>query len=665
MLSNPTYNLNRVPDYLKRDVHALAATADRSDMTASYRSAGMPVHNTHRRGLSLDGGIVGRRSYVAPDMLARSELLVYQHMLLQQQGDASLQRPSTPTQQASSVPLPLTPATTPFRKSTDFLQHRENIPPSPTRRQRPRGATIASGSMERAKSLQGVAGSIVAPVKARIFPAQNPSFFDGLDVFASHVQPVDDDVFSSFTFHSVGDHAEYAESLQSTTSPITSSFMSLPEIANISTNQGKSKPGNVPILPAVALMPTLPHTANSSPCSSPTKTAFSPRAMSIADLNLDATIDASIEETGITNEDIASFIEGPDPEDKKWVCTYNGCNKRFGRKENIKSHIQTHLGDRQFKCNHCQKCFVRGHDLKRHAKIHTGIKPYPCECGNSFARQDALTRHKQRGMCSGAFKGVVRKVVKRGRPRKPRPDMEERQDKATKTRELASEKSYAGSVTDSTYTSLASPPSESFESSSAQTATPPADLEFFNDESFGLPPDVFTFTPPASPGYSTGNVPSPSRSCCSSTPTLESNFLCLSPTKRPLEDIPEEIPDLPTLALTSPTTAKPKGGSPIPFLLPSSSDSTFMNPSSQEFDDVFTSQDTLSTLDPSQTHGLDLSSATKSSPHNDTLDYDTDLYLSQFTRENSDLNSQLFSGTFSQYSEDMFCNFSSEVENSI
>ncbi|KAI8631445.1 hypothetical protein F5Y19DRAFT_396436 [Xylariaceae sp. FL1651] len=153
-------------------------------------------------------------------------------------------------------------------------------------------------------------------------------------------------------------------------------------------------------------------------------------AASIASIDIEKTKTT----TGITTEDIQQYIQGPDPRDNKWVCTFEDCNKKFGRKENIKSHVQTHLNDRQYKCPVCQKCFVRQHDLKRHAKIHTGIKPYPCECGNSFARHDALTRHRQRGMCIGAFDGIVKKIVKRGRPRKPRPDNDERRDKATRTR---------------------------------------------------------------------------------------------------------------------------------------------------------------------------------------------------------------------------------------
>ncbi|KAK3292978.1 uncharacterized protein B0H64DRAFT_363255 [Chaetomium fimeti] len=153
-------------------------------------------------------------------------------------------------------------------------------------------------------------------------------------------------------------------------------------------------------------------------------------AASIADINIEETKT----ETGVSIDDIAAYIQGPDPSDGKWRCLYEGCNKPFGRKENIKSHVQTHLNDRQYQCPTCKKCFVRQHDLKRHAKIHTGIKPYPCECGNSFARHDALTRHRQRGMCIGAFDGVVRKVVKRGRPKKIRPEMDERRDKAERTR---------------------------------------------------------------------------------------------------------------------------------------------------------------------------------------------------------------------------------------
>lgn len=170
------------------------------------------------------------------------------------------------------------------------------------------------------------------------------------------------------------------------------------------------------------------------------------RDMSLAELSLDATI----EDTGVSAEEVQQHISQPDPVSGKWTCLYedNGkhCGKVFGRKENVRAHVQTHLGDRQYRCIHCGKQFVRQHDLKRHSKTHSGIKPYPCDCGNSFARHDALTRHRQRGICSGGFEGIVKKPAKRGRPRKQRPDDDERIDKAARTRKRVAAKEYASSV---------------------------------------------------------------------------------------------------------------------------------------------------------------------------------------------------------------------------
>ena len=261
---------------------------------------------------------------------------------------------------------------------------------------------------------------------------------------------------------------------------------------------------------------------------SPSRPTLSPRRMSISDLNLEPGALASIEETNVSLDDIAQFIEGPMAGDNKWVCRYEGCDKKFGRKENIKSHIQTHLGDRQFRCDHCNKCFVRGHDLKRHAKIHTGSKPYPCLCGNSFARHDALTRHRQRGMCIGAFDGIVKKEVKRGRPRKHRPEMEDRLDKAHRTRAKNEGHSpshmddyYSSGCSDGTMSSWGSPPTENMDNLSIRGTSPYDDVALFGGmnnnmmgmsdfENVGLPPQMFSFTPPASPGFSTGNRPSPS-----------------------------------------------------------------------------------------------------------------------------------------------------------
>lgn len=160
--------------------------------------------------------------------------------------------------------------------------------------------------------------------------------------------------------------------------------------------------------------------------------SHTPKPTSLAPQNINGCIQA----TGVDPESISAYISEQDPVTHKWKCLFPKCNHPlFGRRENIRAHVQTHLGDRQFVCNVCQKCFVRQHDLKRHAKIHMGVKDYACLCGSTFARMDALTRHRQRGMCQGGFPGAVRTEKKRGRPKKNRPEMDDRVTKANTQRQ--------------------------------------------------------------------------------------------------------------------------------------------------------------------------------------------------------------------------------------
>lgn len=262
------------------------------------------------------------------------------------------------------------------------------------------------------------------------------------------------------------------------------------------------------------------------------------RAQSVTDID----VEECIEETGITVEEIASFIQGPFPEDSKWKCLYEEepgklCGKRFARKENAKSHVQTHLGDRQFVCKACNTRFVRQHDLKRHFKIHTTEKPHKCPCGKDFHRHDALTRHRQRGMCVGAFQDSPKQPIKRGRPKKPRPNTEERMEKAAKTRQYVMERTrpgstYASSISGSSEYSHGSPPN--FDNVSVAGSSPSPSHKAFEQFSFvnqrGEP-----MTPPTSPGYSTDNVYSSPYSQHSYTPKAASR----SPSQK-ITSIPEE-----------------------------------------------------------------------------------------------------------------------------
>ncbi|KAJ6093265.1 hypothetical protein N7486_008554 [Penicillium sp. IBT 16267x] len=277
-----------------------------------------------------------------------------------------------------SYTAPLTPDSTPMKGSFDLTMYtNDQTPTKPQSFSYPR--TPVTAEMQRAQSLQGLPGSDTVHMTQMPSPAT-----------------------------SVADYAELA---------------------------AMPSPGSCGVSPYKI-----------SPSNNKRKRDLSPDSSSdqseedtiepVDEFDLDARVKASVKESSVSSDEIAQYISGPDPKDNKWVCTFAGCHCRFGRKENIKSHVQTHLNDRQYVCDRCGKDFVRGHDLKRHLKTHSGKKPFACACGASFARQDALTRHRQRDMCVGGFTGFVPKTTKRGRPpKKARPDIETRQIKSTRTRQ--------------------------------------------------------------------------------------------------------------------------------------------------------------------------------------------------------------------------------------
>lgn len=260
-----------------------------------------------------------------------------------------------------------------------------------------------------------------------------------------------------FVPQDVGYDSSLYSPMSSALSPLLSSFESSPEMTNLSLF---SDAHGLPSLTSPTRSSDLADSHSSIDAEaypSPPKEGSHKRTQSVVAIDLDGVN----EDTGITEEQISGHIVGPLAENNKYMCTYENCKKLFGRKENIRSHVQTHLGDRQWRCNHCHKRFVRQHDLKRHAKIHTGEKSHKCLCGQPFLRRDALTRHRQRNMCAGGFRvieGNPQSPSKRGRPKK-RPEMEDRMKKAARTRQRILEKSSTSSVSGSSDYSFPSPES--------------------------------------------------------------------------------------------------------------------------------------------------------------------------------------------------------------
>ena len=81
---------------------------------------------------------------------------------------------------------------------------------------------------------------------------------------------------------------------------------------------------------------------------------------------------------------------------KKYKC--NQCSKCFRQQSGLIIHKKTHESyeNRKHKCkyNGCNKRFIQKNDLKKHYLVHQNKKPFKCDiCGNGYRNTTQLKKH--------------------------------------------------------------------------------------------------------------------------------------------------------------------------------------------------------------------------------------------------------------------------------
>eukprot|EP00056_Hartaetosiga_gracilis_P006813 m.101073 g.101073 ORF g.101073 m.101073 type:complete len:567 (-) comp12566_c0_seq2:220-1920(-) len=87
-----------------------------------------------------------------------------------------------------------------------------------------------------------------------------------------------------------------------------------------------------------------------------------------------------------------------DHRERPFVCTFEGCGKRYIKRSHLKCHMLSHSDERPYVCTHsgCRWAFARADELKRHMRSHTNVRPYACDlCDMRFRRSDHLNAHKK------------------------------------------------------------------------------------------------------------------------------------------------------------------------------------------------------------------------------------------------------------------------------
>lgn len=104
-------------------------------------------------------------------------------------------------------------------------------------------------------------------------------------------------------------------------------------------------------------------------------------------------------------EEQAAWRAGPGPVtnalpcrpagERPFACSWQDCNKKFARSDELARHYRTHTGEKKFSCPICEKRFMRSDHLTKHARRHANFHPGMLQRRSGGSRTGSLSDYSR------------------------------------------------------------------------------------------------------------------------------------------------------------------------------------------------------------------------------------------------------------------------------
>uniref|UniRef100_A0ABI7XAV6 C2H2-type domain-containing protein n=1 Tax=Felis catus TaxID=9685 RepID=A0ABI7XAV6_FELCA len=81
--------------------------------------------------------------------------------------------------------------------------------------------------------------------------------------------------------------------------------------------------------------------------------------------------------------------------ERPFACSWQDCNKKFARSDELARHYRTHTGEKKFSCPICEKRFMRSDHLTKHARRHANFHPGMLQRRSGGSRTGSLSDYSR------------------------------------------------------------------------------------------------------------------------------------------------------------------------------------------------------------------------------------------------------------------------------